>query len=242
MTPRTEENAKKEHWASRADLDRYERDMGAYALAIDEAIIERFVEAGRGLAMDLPCGTGRFADLLARKGYRVVAADYSEAMLRLRAGRDSSAFIRCDAFQLPFRDEAFDLVACTRLTFHYENYAALLAELVRVTKPGGTIVVDSLNRFSIRHGVEAALTLCLPRTGKRIWFTSAQSWMQLTARLGCQVKDSAARYVLPTRAYRLIPRFLHGLIRILESGWPSSLRVVRYWKLTKLPAQPQAIP
>ena len=193
MTSRTEEMAKREHWASRGNLDRYEREMGAYALAIDEAMIERFVEAGRGLAMDVPCGTGRFADLLARKGYRVVPGDYSEAMLRLRAGRDASAGIRCDAFRLPFRDDAFDLVACMRLTFHYENSSALLAELVRVTKPGGTIVFDSLNRFSIRHIVEAALTLCLPRTGEHIWFTSAESWRQLAARLGCQVKDSDAR-------------------------------------------------
>jgi SAM-dependent methyltransferase len=237
MTLRPEEIAKREHWASRADLDRYERDMGAYALAIDEAIIERFVEVGRGLAVDVPCGTGRFADLLARKGYRVVAADYSEGMLRLRAGLDASACIRCDAFRLPFHDDAFDLVACTRLTFHYENSAALLAELVRVTRSGGTIVFDSLNRFSVRHGVETVLNLCLPRVGKRIWFTSAQSWMLLAARLGCQVKDSDARYVLPTRAYRVIPRFLHGVIRVLESAWPSSLRVVRYWKLKKLTPQ-----
>jgi SAM-dependent methyltransferase len=237
MMSRTEESAKREHWASRANLERYEREMGAYALAIDEAIIGRFVGAGRGLAMDVPCGTGRFADLLASKGYHVIAADYSEAMLRVRATRDASAGIRCDAFRLPFRDDAFDLVACMRLTFHYENSAALLAELVRITKPGGTIVFDSLNRFSIRHGVEAALVLGLRRAGERIWFTSAQSWMQLAARLGCEVKDSDARYVLPTRAYRLIPGFLHGLLRIIESGWPSSLRVLRYWKLMKLPPQ-----
>ncbi len=70
--------------------------------------------------LDVPCGTGKLAEVLSRHGREVLAADISmEMMILAKAAYEGQpgfrGFIRCDVTQLPFADESFDTVVCLRL-------------------------------------------------------------------------------------------------------------------------------
>jgi demethylmenaquinone methyltransferase/2-methoxy-6-polyprenyl-1,4-benzoquinol methylase len=89
--------------------------------------------------LDLACGTGDFAKLLAarRSGTHVVAADLTERMLRLAGVRDSAC---ADAASLPFRTASFDAVFIGYGLRNFPRLAAALEEVRRILKPGGVLV------------------------------------------------------------------------------------------------------
>jgi demethylmenaquinone methyltransferase / 2-methoxy-6-polyprenyl-1,4-benzoquinol methylase len=101
-------------------------------------------------ALDVCCGTGDLAlELALRVGPdgRVVGCDFSEPMLErarekaLRAGAAQVSFEWADALDLPYEDGSFDAVT---VGFGVRNFADLergLAELARVLRPGGRLVV-----------------------------------------------------------------------------------------------------
>lgn len=94
------------------------------------------------LVLDLAAGTGTSSVPFADAGARVVPCDFSLGMLE--AGKDrrpALPFVAGDALHLPFADESFDAVT---ISFGLRNVAdttAALAEMLRVTRPGGRIVV-----------------------------------------------------------------------------------------------------
>jgi demethylmenaquinone methyltransferase/2-methoxy-6-polyprenyl-1,4-benzoquinol methylase len=100
------------------------------------------VAAGRGeLVLDLAAGTATSSAALAGGGARVVAADFSLGMLRAAVRRSRVALVGGDALRLPFADASFDAVT---ISFGLRNVAdvdAALAEMLRVTRPGGRLVV-----------------------------------------------------------------------------------------------------
>src|SRR5690349_8168632 len=90
--------------------------------------------------LDLAAGTAVSTVSLARSGAWCVAADFSLGMLRAGAARDV-AKVAADALALPFADASFDAVT---ISFGLRNVAdpdPALAELARVTRPGGRLVV-----------------------------------------------------------------------------------------------------
>lgn len=101
-------------------------------------LVEEVRHPSGSLVLDVASGTGLVAEQLARRGYRVVRLDPSEAMLR--AARGGSPAILGRAEQLPFGDGAFDALAFTYLLRYVDDPAATLRELARVVRPGGSIV------------------------------------------------------------------------------------------------------
>ncbi|MGB6918549.1 MAG: ubiquinone/menaquinone biosynthesis methyltransferase [Phycisphaerae bacterium] len=99
--------------------------------------------------LDVCCGTGDLARaLLARRGRRIIACDFSSAMLArarsklghaLRAGRAS--VLEADALRLPLADGSVDAAASAFGLRNLEDPARGLAEMVRVVRPGGRVVV-----------------------------------------------------------------------------------------------------
>jgi len=99
--------------------------------------------------LDVCCGTGDLARaLLARRGRHVIACDFSRPMLAraraklgraLRAGRAS--VLEADALRLPIADGSVDAAASAFGLRNLEDSARGLAEMVRVVRPGGRVVV-----------------------------------------------------------------------------------------------------
>lgn len=92
--------------------------------------------------LDLAAGTGSSSEPLAAAGADVIPADFSEGMLAAgRKARPHLAFTKADALDLPFKDGEFDSVT---ISFGLRNTADIdlaLAQMLRVTKPGGQLVV-----------------------------------------------------------------------------------------------------
>lgn len=103
--------------------------------------------------LDLACGTGTSTRALTRRGAQVVACDFSEGMLavgRRRLGGLPVRLVGGDATSLPFADNSFDAVT---ISFGLRNVADVpraLAEMRRVAKPGGRLVVCEFSRPRFR--------------------------------------------------------------------------------------------
>lgn len=103
----------------------------------------RAVGARRGeLVLDLAAGTGTSSEPFAADGARVVPCDFSLGMLAAgKAARPTLPFVAGDALRLPFADGVFDAVTISFGLRNVADTAAALAELRRVTRPGGRVVV-----------------------------------------------------------------------------------------------------
>lgn len=99
--------------------------------------------------LDLAAGTASSSASLARSGAEVVAADFSPGMLaegRRRHGHlPNLSFVEADAVNLPFADDEFDAVTMSYGLRNVQDPERALAELLRVTRPGGRLVI---NEFS----------------------------------------------------------------------------------------------
>ncbi len=109
--------------------------------------VARIAGAGAGVrALDVATGTGAQARAFAATGATVLGADLSPAMLRMarRKKRLSNlALLEADATRLPLESGQFDLCSISFALHEMPPAvrAAVLAEMARVTKPGGTVVV-----------------------------------------------------------------------------------------------------
>jgi demethylmenaquinone methyltransferase/2-methoxy-6-polyprenyl-1,4-benzoquinol methylase len=100
-------------------------------------------------ALDLCCGTGDIAFALAQRGAETTGLDFSDKMLEVAQSRRQNArlknlnlkFLQGDAQQLPFPDNSFDAVTVGYGLRNLSSWENGLAEMVRVAKPGGRIVV-----------------------------------------------------------------------------------------------------
>ena len=108
--------------------------------------LTRAVAARKGMrVLDVAAGTGTSSAALAAHGAQVVAADFSEGMLAV--GRERQAdnplieFVHADATKLPFTDDEFDAVTISFGLRNVNDPERALAEMFRVTKPGGRIVI-----------------------------------------------------------------------------------------------------
>lgn len=99
--------------------------------------------------LDLAAGTGTSSAALAKPGVSVVAADFSEGMLATgRVRHPELEFVFADAMKLPFADGEFDAVTISFGLRNVHDYRVALAEMFRVTKPGGRIVVCEFSHVS----------------------------------------------------------------------------------------------
>jgi SAM-dependent methyltransferase len=99
----------------------------------------------RGRGLDVGCGTGVLAARLARAGFEMAGVDPSNGMLDvLRATSPEVEARTASGTDLPFEDGSFDLVLTVAVLHHIahpEDVRRTLAEMVRVARPGGRVLV-----------------------------------------------------------------------------------------------------
>jgi demethylmenaquinone methyltransferase/2-methoxy-6-polyprenyl-1,4-benzoquinol methylase len=172
--------------------DRYDLMNDVLSLGQDRwwrRIVARAVGARPGeLVLDLAAGTGTSSRTFAADGATCVACDFSLGMLQVGARRQRPAregrpaagaarragqvrFVAGDALDLPFRDQAFDAVT---ISFGLRNVAdpgAALTEMLRVTRPGGRLVVCEFGHLPwprVDTLYESYLATALPLVARRL--------------------------------------------------------------------------
>ena len=106
--------------------------------------------------LDLAAGTGSSSIVFLREGVKVVAADFSNGMLEEgRKRHPELEFVFADASALPFADKEFDTVTISFGIRNVEKIEVALAEMLRVLKPGGKLVVCEFSRIPNKalHGL-----------------------------------------------------------------------------------------
>jgi len=108
--------------------------------------------------LDLAAGTATSTAPLADRGVRAVACDVSLGMLSVgHARRPDLSFVAGDALALPFADASFDAVTISFGLRNVPDVDAALAQMLRVTRPGGRLVICEFSRPTNR-ALRAAYT------------------------------------------------------------------------------------
>jgi SAM-dependent methyltransferase len=102
------------------------------------------------IVLDVACGAGHAADPIAPHVRQIVGIDLTAALLRVGAQRLAAVGIQNVLLQearaeaLPFIDESFDVVFCRSSLHHFEDPVQVVAEMVRVCRRGGRVVLLDL--------------------------------------------------------------------------------------------------
>ena len=128
----------------------FEQPWGAHAFRVErDALLAALGPLEGRRLLDVGCGTGRFTAAFEAAGAQVVGVDRDPGMVALAAQRTRSArLLVADAHQLPLEDNGFDLAVATTLLEFATSPQQAVDELVRVTRPGGRLVVAGLNPAS----------------------------------------------------------------------------------------------
>lgn len=127
-----------------------------YEIAFDE-IVRRLAPVPGAVILDAGCGSCAKSVLLAARGMRVVATDFSEDALTLGAktvksqGLEQMVTLRQgDLMALPFKDGEFHYAICWGVLMHVPHLEHAMAELARVVAPGGVLVLSEGNVNSLQ--------------------------------------------------------------------------------------------
>lgn len=130
----------------------YERSrQSAYHRMIDDLELEALEPYARGArVLELGCGTGLILKRVAEIATEAVGIDLSESMAReaIQRGLDVRIGNVCD---LPFEDGRFDLTYALKVLPHVPDVERAIAEAFRVTRPGGHLVLELYNAWSLRY-------------------------------------------------------------------------------------------
>jgi ubiquinone/menaquinone biosynthesis C-methylase UbiE len=140
------------HAANIADQFTRQAALFASAPALhDKAALDLLVDAARPIAtdvsLDVACGPGSVVRAFAARVERAAGLDATAAMLdqaraaATKSGLGNVEWHRGDVYALPFADRSFDIVSCRFAFHHFEQPARAFAEMVRVARSGGRIVL-----------------------------------------------------------------------------------------------------
>jgi ubiquinone/menaquinone biosynthesis C-methylase UbiE len=147
------------------EIDRRFLDCSYFAKDKHGRPFGRFLQselvAGRDV-LEIGCGMGTHAALLAKAGARLTAVDLTERAIEAARRRFelfglNGRIERADAENLPFADASFDFVWSWGVIHHSSRFEACLAEIARVLRPGGRLMLMVYYRRSIVYYVNNGL-------------------------------------------------------------------------------------
>ncbi|MBO0826505.1 MAG: demethylmenaquinone methyltransferase [Streptosporangiales bacterium] len=158
--------------AARYDLANAVLSLGQEPLLWRPAVVRAVDPQPGQVILDLAAGTGPSAVPLAESGAEVVACDFSLGMLREGRHRHPGlTFVAGDATRLPFPDATFDAVTISFGLRNVVDPGTALAEMRRVTRPGGRVVVCEFSTPTwkpFRRAYELFLGTALPAVARLV--------------------------------------------------------------------------
>lgn len=134
----------------------YEDQRGrGYHQLIDDLEVSAVRPYARGArVLEVGCGTGLILERLAAMSEVATGVDISAGMLA-RARARGLDVVHGTATGLPFPDESFDVTCSFKVLAHIEDIRGAMAEMARVTRPGGHVLAEFYNPRSLRFAVKA---------------------------------------------------------------------------------------
>ena len=132
-------------------------------VTVDDEVLSALIGDVSGqVVVDAGCGTGRHTVRLAASAARVIAIDYSEAMLEQLRRKVGGGHVECIAHDLrtplPIGSQQADGVVCALVGEHIENLVELYRELHRVLRVGGWLVFSVYHPYLALSGKQANFT------------------------------------------------------------------------------------
>ncbi|MGB2572307.1 class I SAM-dependent methyltransferase [Micromonospora citrea] len=171
--------------------------------------------AGRpgALLVDLGCGAGLMAPHLAGKGYRHVGVDLTRSALDQAADHGVTVLVG-DATAVPLADGCADVVAAGEVLEHVPDWRRAVAEACRLLRPGGLLVLDTLNDTALARLVAVEIGERLPTVPRGIHdprlFVDARELVVEAARHGVHLRVRGIRPGLRGTAAWLLRRLRGG--------------------------------
>lgn len=172
-------------WAATYD------EPGNQLLDIEGPIV-REILAGLplGVAVDAACGTGRHAEYLASLGHTVIGVDTSPEMLEAaRRKVPRGTFHEADIRDLLLPDDSADIVLCAVALSHVPDLRPVFAELVRILRPSGHLVLSDSR--GLIGDIGLPLVRSLPGGGfgyMPVWSRLASDYLAVALPLGLCVR------------------------------------------------------
>lgn len=218
-----------DEFAERYEDRRDGRDSSGYHDLVDDLEIDFLRRFGEGRdVLEVGCGTGLLLRRIADFARTARGVDLSPGMLEKARARGLDVTVG-SATDLPFPDASFDVACAFKVLPHVRELERAIAEMVRVVRPGGTILAELYNPVSLRGFVKRFLPAgaISARTKEDAVFTRFVSpWG--AARLfppGVRVRASrGVRIVTPAAAVMRVPLVRDALIRAEHALCDSPLR------------------
>lgn len=145
MEYRTADSRKQfDRWSRRYDRDLLQR---AFFEPSHRMVMEELCPKDRCI-LDVGCGTGRLAGRLLERfpDSQVWGLELSDGMIRAArrseaAGSGRLHLVQGDSERLPFASDTFDAITCTHCFHHFPRQDRVVAEMFRVVRPGGRVLI-----------------------------------------------------------------------------------------------------
>jgi SAM-dependent methyltransferase len=178
-----------------------------------EVLIEEFLgeeDLAGQVVLDAGCGAGQGTGKLLARGAQVIALDLGPDLVALTRARHGVPAVVGDLMQLPFPDDHFRYIFSSEVIEHTPQSAQALAELYRVLRPGGHLVLSTPN-WLWQYPVRLASALGLrPYDGLENFLKPGQLRGILEA-LGGQTQAHVGIHLLPFQVYAW-----HSLLRRVD--------------------------
>jgi ubiquinone/menaquinone biosynthesis C-methylase UbiE len=231
---------------------------GTIQNSLNDQIMDRmmhYVKPTRGaLFLDAGCGIGDHSIRIARRGFRCVGVDISEFILKRarenvrKAGLESRISFVCQALEeLAFLNNQFDLVHCRGVLMHVPEWEKALAQLCRVLKPGGNILITESNHTSFETALvrvargfrKSESKLTMTAGGLEFWSEEdGKPFVVRTANVTVLIRELGKNRMRKIRRFATefwdVNRFPSGILRT------AAIRFNQFWFNLHLPAYPSS--
>lgn len=189
-------------------------------IALETAWVRTLLGDVRGLTIaDIGCGTGRHALAMAEAGAKVIALDFSVGMLAKARAKPGVAAVRLVQHDLtaglPFASRSVDRATCCLVLEHVLDLEGALAEMARICRVGGFVLISDLHPAMRLLGIQARFTD--PATGRETRLAGARhqfsDYVTAATRAGLHL-DHISEHVVDEELAARSPRAKKYL------GWP----------------------
>ncbi|MCI0463523.1 MAG: class I SAM-dependent methyltransferase [Gemmataceae bacterium] len=223
---------------------------------LNAVVLDRILACVRpprdALFLDAGCGVGYHTLAIARRGYRCAGIDISESILEQAernlacAGLACRVSFRSESLEdLSFAEDTFDVIHCRGVLMHIPDWERALAQLCRVLKPGGKIVVLESNTDAVETALVRLVRQVraprsrLTRTPGGLEFWAEKDGLPMVTRIADVAYLVERLRVLGVRPLRRLATEFWDVHRFAAGFWRDlAIRFNRLWLALRLPAGP----